>query len=68
MHDTMRIRKIYTAYRRKQRISLRVVKWLSLKEPLATLWRGKDAFEEVKNLQGEVISRTGKLDVLYDLN
>ncbi|ASE43572.1 lipopolysaccharide core heptose(I) kinase RfaP [Citrobacter braakii] len=27
---------------------------VELKEPLATLWRGKDAFEEVKNLQGEV--------------
>lgn len=27
---------------------------VELKEPLATLWRGKDAFEEVKHLQGEV--------------
>lgn len=27
---------------------------VELKEPLATLWRGKDAFEEVKTLQGEV--------------
>ncbi|POT30187.1 lipopolysaccharide core heptose(I) kinase RfaP [Citrobacter braakii] len=27
---------------------------VELKEPLATLWRGKDAFDEVKNLQGEV--------------
>lgn len=27
---------------------------VELNEPLATLWRGKDAFEEVKNLQGEV--------------
>lgn len=27
---------------------------VELKEPLATLWRGKDAFEEVKVLQGEV--------------
>ena len=27
---------------------------VELKEPLATLWRGKDAFEEVKRLQGEV--------------
>ncbi|HAU5608502.1 lipopolysaccharide core heptose(I) kinase RfaP [Citrobacter koseri] len=27
---------------------------VELKEPLVTLWRGKDAFEEVKNLQGEV--------------
>ncbi len=27
---------------------------VELKEPLATLWRGKDAFEEVKKLQGEV--------------
>ena len=25
-----------------------------LNEPLATLWRGKDAFEEVKHLEGEV--------------
>ncbi|MCU6668362.1 lipopolysaccharide core heptose(I) kinase RfaP [Enterobacteriaceae bacterium H4N4] len=27
---------------------------VELKEPLATLWRGKDAFEQVKALQGEV--------------
>lgn len=27
---------------------------VELKEPLATLWRGKDAFEEVKTLDGEV--------------
>ena len=27
---------------------------VELKEPLATLWRGKDAFEEVQKLQGEV--------------
>lgn len=27
---------------------------VELKEPLTTLWRGKDAFEEVKTLQGEV--------------
>ncbi|HGH3374393.1 TPA: lipopolysaccharide core heptose(I) kinase RfaP [Kluyvera cryocrescens] len=27
---------------------------VELNEPLATLWRGKDAFEEVKHLQGEV--------------
>ena len=27
---------------------------VELKEPLATLWRGKDAFAEVKKLQGEV--------------
>lgn len=27
---------------------------VKLKEPLATLWRGKDAFEQVKTLQGEV--------------
>ncbi|MTH45534.1 lipopolysaccharide core heptose(I) kinase RfaP [Intestinirhabdus alba] len=27
---------------------------VELKEPLATLWRGKDAFAEVKTLQGEV--------------
>lgn len=27
---------------------------VELKEPLATLWRGKDAFEEVKTLQGEI--------------
>lgn len=27
---------------------------VELKEPLATLWHGKDAFEEVKTLQGEV--------------
>ena len=27
---------------------------VELNEPLATLWRGKDAFEEVKSLQGEV--------------
>lgn len=27
---------------------------VELKEPLSTLWRGKDAFEEVKTLQGEV--------------
>lgn len=27
---------------------------VELKEPLATLWRGKDPFEEVKKLQGEV--------------
>lgn len=27
---------------------------VELKEPLATLWLGKDAFDEVKNLQGEV--------------
>lgn len=27
---------------------------VELNEPLATLWRGKDAFEEVKLLQGEV--------------
>lgn len=27
---------------------------VELKEPLALLWRGKDAFEEVKTLQGEV--------------
>ena len=27
---------------------------VELKEPFATLWRGKDPFEEVKTLQGEV--------------
>lgn len=27
---------------------------VELKEPLATLWRGKDAFAEVKKLNGEV--------------
>ena len=27
---------------------------VELNEPLTTLWRGKDAFEEVKNLEGEV--------------
>ncbi len=27
---------------------------VELKAPLTTLWRGKDAFEEVKTLQGEV--------------
>ncbi|MFU0923217.1 lipopolysaccharide core heptose(I) kinase RfaP [Kluyvera sichuanensis] len=27
---------------------------VELNEPLATLWRGKDAFEEVKHLEGEV--------------
>lgn len=27
---------------------------VELREPLATAWRGKDAFEEVKTLQGEV--------------
>lgn len=27
---------------------------IELREPLATVWHGKDAFEEVKNLQGEV--------------
>jgi len=27
---------------------------VELKEPLATLWRGKDAFAEVKKLQGDV--------------
>lgn len=27
---------------------------VELNEPLKPLWRGKDAFEEVKNLQGEV--------------
>ena len=27
---------------------------VELKEPLATLWRGKDAFTEVKKLNGEV--------------
>lgn len=27
---------------------------VELKEPFATLWRGKDAFEEVRKLQGEV--------------
>lgn len=27
---------------------------VELKAPLSTLWRGKDAFEEVKTLQGEV--------------
>lgn len=27
---------------------------VELKEPLATIWRGKDAFEQVKGLQGEV--------------
>ena len=27
---------------------------VELKEPLATLWRGKDAFAEVKELNGEV--------------
>ena len=27
---------------------------VELKEPFATLWRGKDPFEEVKILQGEV--------------
>ena len=27
---------------------------VELNEPLATLWRGKDAFEEVKHLKGEV--------------
>lgn len=27
---------------------------VELKEPLATLWRGKDVFEEVKTLQGDV--------------
>ncbi|EJP3463499.1 lipopolysaccharide core heptose(I) kinase RfaP, partial [Salmonella enterica] len=26
---------------------------VELKAPLTTLWRGKDAFEEVKTLQGE---------------
>jgi hypothetical protein len=32
-----------------------IVIWMvELNEPLATLWRGKDAFEEVKHLQGEV--------------
>lgn len=32
---------------------------VELKAPLTTLWRGKDAFEEVKTLQGEVFRRTG---------
>ncbi|MCZ6343849.1 lipopolysaccharide core heptose(I) kinase RfaP, partial [Escherichia coli] len=27
---------------------------VELKEPFSTLWRGKDPFEEVKTLQGEV--------------
>lgn len=27
---------------------------VELEEPLATLWRGKDAFAEVKKLNGEV--------------
>ncbi|HEB0826623.1 TPA: lipopolysaccharide core heptose(I) kinase RfaP, partial [Salmonella enterica] len=27
---------------------------VELKAPLTTLWHGKDAFEEVKTLQGEV--------------
>lgn len=27
---------------------------VELNEPLSTLWSGKDAFEEVKHLQGEV--------------
>ncbi len=27
---------------------------VELKAPLTTLWRGKDVFEEVKTLQGEV--------------
>ncbi len=29
---------------------------VELKEPFATLWRGKDPFEEVKTLQGKVFS------------
>lgn len=36
---------------------------VELKEPFATLWRGKDPFEEVKTLQGEVF-RELKLAVL----
>ncbi len=32
---------------------------VELEEPLATLWRGKDAFAEVKKLNGEVFRETG---------
>lgn len=40
---------------------------VELKEPLATLWRGKDAFAEVKKLNGEVF-RELRLVVHYALN
>lgn len=39
---------------------------VELKEPFATLWRGKDPFEEVKTLQGEVFVNW-KLAALCDL-
>ncbi|VEA00195.1 lipopolysaccharide core biosynthesis protein [Salmonella enterica subsp. salamae] len=32
---------------------------VELKAPLSTLWRGKDAFEEVKTLQGRSVQRAG---------
>lgn len=43
---------------------------VELKEPLATLWRGKDAFAEVKKLNGEVFReletrRTLRLSLIH---